>query len=1130
MRTTAHHRVATPLILWLSYVAFVIYGSLVPLQYKPRSMDSAIAAFKNIPFLKLGIESRADWISNGVLYVPVGILTVLALRAVWPRIATMLALPLAMAFCTALAVGVEFTQLFFPARTVSQNDLMAELIGSVIGLVLVTRFSSWFASVFSSLVQDSQRLFHLALDAYGVAYLAFALFPFDFLLSADEIANKANSNLWGWLLAGSDHRISIVMLRLMAEITLTLPLGWWLARAVRQRASRRRAHRQLHRRSAESVGPGQGDSSRSDSQLPRAKYGLAIAFGLTLGLFLEIVQFFVASGTSQGLSVLTRVAGVVAGSVLSHHATGWKLEDAARLIRRFGWVLLLPYLLALLEINGWLSTRWQGFDYAAEQWGKVNFMPFYYHYFTTEAVALFSLSAVFLSYLPMGVLGWAYRVNTGVAVLCALLLATLIETGKLFLKGMHPDPTNVLIAGAAVWLTLSVLRLAANRRAVAASEAAAQSPQIRQSSSQSPSRFVLLAAVCAAAALWAMTLPGAPVLASVVLLVAGVVVWFKPLWAFGIIAAALPVFDLAPLTGRFFFDEFDVLIVLTLCIAFAKAPTAKPLQTGRTRRRFSAWDPWLAIAAIVFGVTLSISTVAGLMPWHWPDLNAFNSYFSPYNALRIAKGAVWAGVFWWVSRRFSDEAASPRTAFGGGLVAGLAMAVAVVIWERVTFVGLLDFTSDYRITGPMSAMHTGGAYVECYLAVATPFLVYFMARDKRWWVLAAGMALLLATTYALMVTFSRNGYLAFAVGLAIVFVASLVAKKQMPGAGLRNQRVRKGLLAIGTLLAVLAIVVPVYKSEFFQTRMASVSADLKVRQSTWQGALSLRDSGWPTTLFGVGVGRYPATNLWEGTLLSKPATYQFASEVDREFLRLSAGSPVYFEQLVAVERQQNYVLKLTARASAPNANLSISICEKWMLTSLNCTSHAIVLGGELGKWLQIEREFAIQPQDAGFWQSLRPHKLSLSYTTANSNIDIDNLTLHSDSGTNLIRNGEFSDGMDSWFFAADSHLQWHIHSLFVGVLFDQGWLGLLALAALLATGLVRATSNTFRGHAASAAALAALASFLVVGVFDTLIDSPRYLMLLLLLVWLACERRRKVGVAHSAHSQDGLAAASNKPF
>ncbi len=1123
MSTTPNHRSASPLLLWLGYVAFVIYGSLVPLQYKARSMDSAIAAFQKIPFLKLGIESRADWISNGVLYVPVGILTVLALRAVWPRIATVLALPIALIFCAALAIGVEFTQLFFPPRTVSQNDLMAELIGSVIGLVLVTRYSSWFASVFNSLLQDSQRLFHLALDAYVVAYLAFALFPFDFLLSAGEIANKANSNLWGWLLAGSGNRASIVVLRLTAEIALTLPLGWWLARGVRERASRRRAHRQLHRRSPESVGQGQSPnhSGHSHSHPPRAKYGLAIAFGLALGLGLEIAQFFIASGTSQGLSVLTRLCGVVAGAALSHYAIGWKLDDAARLIRRFGWMLLLPYLLALMEVNGWLSTRWMGFDYAGEQWIKVNFMPFYYHYFTTEAVALFSLSAVFLSYFPMGVLCWAYRVNTAVAVLSAMLVAIVIETGKLFIKGMHPDPTNALIAGAAIWITLAVLRLASNPRAHAAGEAAAPSPQIRQSASQSPTRVVVLTAVCAAAALWALTLPGAPILASVVLLVAAVVVWFKPLWAFGIIAALLPVFDLAPLTGRFFFDEFDVLIALTLCVALAKAPAVKPAQAGRTKRRFGASAPWPTAAAILFGGTLAISTVVGLSPWQWPDLNAFNSYFSPYNALRITKGAVWAGVIWWASHRFSNDAGSPRTAFGRGLVVGLAMTVAVVIWERITFVGLLDFTTDYRITGPMSGMHIGGAYIECFLAVAAPFLVFFMVKDKRWWVLAAGMGLLLASTYALMVTFSRNGYFAFAVGLCIVFIASLsesLTAKATSSEGPRAHGfLRKGLMAGGALAAVLAIAIPIFKGEFSQARMATVSADLQVREAHWQDALSLRDGGWLTALWGMGVGRYPATNLWAGTQLPTSATYQLASESGNTFLRLSSGSPVYVEQVVAVESSQKYVLKLSVRPTVANAKLSIPVCEKWMLTSFNCSVQTFELGNDIGKWINLEREFVAQGQREGFWQSLRPVKLSLSYATAKSSIDIDALSLRSQSGANLIRNGEFSSGLDQWFFSADSHLQWHVKSLFVGTLFDQGWLGLMALMALLAAALARAASNTYRGDAASAAALAALMSFLVVGLFDTLIDSPRYLMLLLLLVWLACERREKVAAKKPAH-------------
>ena len=49
------------------YAAFVVYGSLVPLAYTPLPWAQAWETFKATPFLQLGVESRADWIANGVL-------------------------------------------------------------------------------------------------------------------------------------------------------------------------------------------------------------------------------------------------------------------------------------------------------------------------------------------------------------------------------------------------------------------------------------------------------------------------------------------------------------------------------------------------------------------------------------------------------------------------------------------------------------------------------------------------------------------------------------------------------------------------------------------------------------------------------------------------------------------------------------------------------------------------------------------------------------------------------------------------------------------------------------------------------------------------------------------------------
>ena len=91
--------------------------------------------------------------------------------------------------------------------------------------------------------------------------------------------------------------------------------------------------------------------------------------------------------------------------------------------------------------------------------------------------------------------------------------------------------------------------------------------------------------------------------------------------------------------------------------------------------------------------------------------------------------------------------------------------------------------------------------------------------------------------------------------------------------------------------------------------------------------------------------------------------------------------------------------------------------------------------------------------------------------------------------------------MDHWFFATASalHAHWRIHSLYVGVLFDQGWFGLVVLCGFFVVILARALIKAWRGDIVSAAAVAALGGFLVGGLLDNPIDTPRFLTLLLLL-------------------------------
>jgi hypothetical protein len=103
-------------LLWwltLGYSAFVIYGSLVPLHFQRQPLEAAWAYFQRIPYLDLGIGSRADWVANILLFVT---LAFLWLGLLWPRrsrIAQAVASGVVLVGGVGLSGAIEFTQIFF---------------------------------------------------------------------------------------------------------------------------------------------------------------------------------------------------------------------------------------------------------------------------------------------------------------------------------------------------------------------------------------------------------------------------------------------------------------------------------------------------------------------------------------------------------------------------------------------------------------------------------------------------------------------------------------------------------------------------------------------------------------------------------------------------------------------------------------------------------------------------------------------------------------------------------------------------------------------------------------------------------------------------------------------------------
>ena len=144
------------------------------------------------------------------------------------------------------------------------------------------------------------------------------------------------------------------------------------------------------------------------------------------------------------------------------------------------------------------------------------------------------------------------------------------------------------------------------------------------------------------------------------------------------------------------------------------------------------------------------------------------------------------------------------------------------------------------------------------------------------------------------------------------------------------------------------------------------------------------------------------------------------------------------------------------------------------------------------------------------WFAQRTVKLSFYNNVNGTALSIDQLSLKSDDGAELLKNGDFRDGMDHWFFTTDNHLPWHFKNLWLQIYFEQGALGLLFYATMMVYTSVVLLKRLRTQSLSMSGLAAALVGFMTVGVVDSLFDVPRMALLFYLLVALIILRERYI--------------------
>ncbi|MGX9713341.1 hypothetical protein ACWYXJ_03660 [Janthinobacterium lividum] len=306
--------------------------------------------------------------------------------------------------------------------------------------------------------------------------------------------------------------------------------------------------------------------------------------------------------------------------------------------------------------------------------------------------------------------------------------------------------------------------------------------------------------------------------------------WRPACWLF-CVPALLPVLDLAPWTGWFFLEEIDVLLLLTVACGY--------WRLGRPARGAAArLSPAARACLLLCSLAWLAALLRGVLPLQHLELNAWDNYLSPYNSLRLGKAWAWSMLLLPMLLRDADPPALRRYALPG-MLAGLAMVSLFALWERAVFPGLLNLSSDYRITAPFSAMHTGGAALDGYLALSLPFAALWLARARSRWQAALAMLLLALALHAAFTTFSRGLYAALAAALLLAFWQAL---RTAPGAvrppqGQRpvRQLLLKLLLAgLGTVLLAYMFSLAGYRGLLAAVVLLAASFVLAARPLPWR--------------------------------------------------------------------------------------------------------------------------------------------------------------------------------------------------------------------------------------------------------------------------------------------------------
>lgn len=321
---------------------------------------------------------------------------------------------MSVAFMILIVIGIEFLQVWFPRRTLSQNDIFAGCLGAVAGglaWVACGRYLTSIAELACLSPNKSQRISHIAMVLSFVTVFHMLL-PFDFVMSLPELFKKYQHDASSTFVIRKVLGYPIDWIDTLRNLIRYVPIGVWLAYGY-----------------------------------PKRNAWLAAFLIPTL---LELSQLFIFSRNASLVDAVAGGIGIQLGRNIDFDALAVRLNS---LKKSTVLGLILLYYFALI-----VATAIQGRDIVLDLgtlYSRIGLMfpvPLSRYYLKSEFSAFNLLFIKTLVFIPLGFLFALFFIKHTKVLRCrfyvltsCLLLGLIIESSQVFLPPLIPDVWDIFV-------------------------------------------------------------------------------------------------------------------------------------------------------------------------------------------------------------------------------------------------------------------------------------------------------------------------------------------------------------------------------------------------------------------------------------------------------------------------------------------------------------------------------------------------------------------------------------------------------------------------------------------------------------------------------------------------------------